>query len=104
MSKAMPFGNDGAFVEDDCHVFNYARQLLRETDCPTVIIPCVIDREPNLFVTGFTGTGEFMDIAMRGESVDRATAYASLCLRAHDDVKAINRDPNHPARSALNGN
>lgn len=101
----MPYSNDGAFIEDDCRIFTYAHDMAKDTNCPTVIVPCVIDGEPNLYVSAYGAAdnedGQIFKDALNGTPDERCIAILSCCARAHAEAADIDRDPNHIARKQI---
>lgn len=80
------FGGDGASIEDGCLVFEYAKEVLNETDSPTIIKPCIVDGEQTMYVSAYTGTGEFIDLVHNGNERERAACLVLLLQRGEEEA------------------
>lgn len=86
------YGNDGAFIERDCIVLNYANDLRQEfPDCPVVIKPCVVEGERTLYVTAYSCDKQFASSVYSKVDGHRASAAVVMLARAQREALELER-------------
>lgn len=94
MDAHCTYGNDGGSVTD-CTIYEYARELLREHDAPTVILVCEVDGKPYLYVSSYIGDDEFRGWLDQLDGRGQAHVGAAFLRRATREVGAVVQERNH---------
>lgn len=99
--RSLPLHDEGGTIEMCSPIYAYARALCAKHDAPTVLKPCIIDGQPQVYATAYVGD-DTLDEYLYHEDIEvRSSAALGFLLRADREVREIDNDPYHPAREEL---